>query len=821
MAEVVGLAASIAGLLAITGQIGKSILFIKGFLEDTKNAPEEIRSLACEIELLSSAAKKTDTLLVKCQADGLDIDLEEEKKGLTRYADMIEKLKVKIEKDVNKFGPGKGHWWERVGSAARKKSVEGYLVGVERAKTLVLGIETTVIIQLQHEHRDSLSSTGQSLETLRLSSDGHTMTLNKMETKTTQISAWTGTTDQTLATLSTEVQQINTSINNLVPVIQNLKHQSTPQPELSALESMLESAVMRGMKQHHEELQNSQPISSHPVTKTLEIPESYTNTSSEDNSQPLYSESYAMLRRDKIVFQTAFRTPLFDIEIETKEAQRIPKPRKGTSVQELSRLNPTHSQRFTTYKVRVKIPFWRGGMTFCSGNAGMMYGGSLCKTFRTCNFVPSDAPIMEACKIFDCSEVRRLFEAGLASPLDLDYDRGLSLVDTILRELALTQTQKSRYQAAIDLLKYLIYCLNGDIGRVWGLVDILMLVSISLYSKETLTAFAEGCRLALAHCSHDPVASIEQYLTIRVSKTPVYQVLIAQDRWWLDDGLQYGETEVGEYWTETDLHMLKDPCGLSLKAALDKNIPYRPFNVRDFYSDHHPVHALLTIASDTMEEEFHKCVHSRLVILLENGLDPRSIHHSLAFFQEGQESMTDRPLSCTEYAQFLGLSGLWKEALEGAGWSIAEIDFLFEEDMVLAMTALLSGEIQYRSRDDNRRNFVQAVRRGEFADLKKEAISSLAFQLEIELGLARRCIKNLIGEVNAIFRERKIPGSWLDEGDISLIPGKDFRLRYDSLNKEQMKDWQYIREIWEEELGGCIPEGYAGNGYDYDMKQWV
>jgi len=142
MAEVVGLAASVAGLVAITGQIGKSISFIKGFLEDTKNAPEEIRSLASEIELLSSAAEKTNALLTRCHADGLVIDVEDEERGLTRYADMIEKLKAKIEKDVKTFGPGKGRWRERVGSAARKKSVEGYLRGVERAKTLVLGIET-------------------------------------------------------------------------------------------------------------------------------------------------------------------------------------------------------------------------------------------------------------------------------------------------------------------------------------------------------------------------------------------------------------------------------------------------------------------------------------------------------------------------------------------------------------------------------------------------------------------------------------------------------------------------------------------------------
>lgn len=146
MAEAVGLAASIAGLIGITGQLAKGVLFLKGFVEDTKNAPEDIRSLAAELELLGSAATKTDKLLVKCKDGGLDFDLEVERKGLKRYADMIENLGTKIEKDVKKFGSGKGRWWERVGSAGRKKGVEGYLIGVERAKTLVLDIEMKIMM---------------------------------------------------------------------------------------------------------------------------------------------------------------------------------------------------------------------------------------------------------------------------------------------------------------------------------------------------------------------------------------------------------------------------------------------------------------------------------------------------------------------------------------------------------------------------------------------------------------------------------------------------------------------------------------------------
>ncbi len=146
MAEAVGFAAGIAGLIGITGQLGKGVLFLKGLLEDISNAPGYIRSLAAELELLGSAAAKTDKLLVKCRNDGLDFGLEEERKELKRYADMIVNLGTKIDKDVKIFGTGKGRWWERVGSAGRKKGVEVYLVGVERAKTLVLDVEMKIMM---------------------------------------------------------------------------------------------------------------------------------------------------------------------------------------------------------------------------------------------------------------------------------------------------------------------------------------------------------------------------------------------------------------------------------------------------------------------------------------------------------------------------------------------------------------------------------------------------------------------------------------------------------------------------------------------------
>ncbi|XMA07321.1 hypothetical protein WAI453_000112 [Rhynchosporium graminicola] len=80
MAEAVGLAASIAGLIWNTGQIAKTGLFIKGFLSAIKDAPNYIRSLAAELESLSAAAAKTGGTPTKCKSLDMNVDFEGERK---------------------------------------------------------------------------------------------------------------------------------------------------------------------------------------------------------------------------------------------------------------------------------------------------------------------------------------------------------------------------------------------------------------------------------------------------------------------------------------------------------------------------------------------------------------------------------------------------------------------------------------------------------------------------------------------------------------------------------------------------------------------
>ncbi|CZT41199.1 uncharacterized protein RSE6_00915 [Rhynchosporium secalis] len=209
MAEAVGLAASIAGPIGNTGQIAKTGLFIKGFLSDIKNAPDNIRSLAAEIESLSTAATKTEDILTKYKSLDTNVDFEAECEDLARFVDLLNESRNKIEEDATKFGTGKGRWWERLGSAVRKKEVAEVLLSVERAKTLVIGMELKILINHQYRHGD------------------------------------------VLAHLSSDISSVRNDLCNIGPAIKGLSQARAD--EFSALDQMLDSVLQRGLQRHYQE----------------------------------------------------------------------------------------------------------------------------------------------------------------------------------------------------------------------------------------------------------------------------------------------------------------------------------------------------------------------------------------------------------------------------------------------------------------------------------------------------------------------------------------------------------------------------------------
>jgi len=147
MAELIGVVSGVGSLVGLAGQLFNGCLFVKSFLDDTKNAPDDIRALHTEFEILTSSAEETNKLVAACLGMGPDFDVRNYQRALQQYVSAVEKLGENIAEDARKFGlDGKGKWWERMKSAGKKKSLNAHMVRIERAKTQVMSIEQKLIL---------------------------------------------------------------------------------------------------------------------------------------------------------------------------------------------------------------------------------------------------------------------------------------------------------------------------------------------------------------------------------------------------------------------------------------------------------------------------------------------------------------------------------------------------------------------------------------------------------------------------------------------------------------------------------------------------
>lgn len=607
------------------------------------------------------------------------------------------------------------------------------------------------------------------------------------------------------------MENIKSSLGGLVPAIQQFG--VTQHHELSNLETILESAVMRGLKRHNDELRTDP---SPKLAKTV-VPnqEAIDKCYNKDNGP----NNYTTIRRLRSIHRSHFQTSIFDIEFVTKEIQQRP----ASPIQSVSTVpseeNPTTSQRFTTYKIRIKPLSWVFEMSFGPGSFHTRYCASFHKylRFRIYNIVPWESPIIQACTDFDLAEVRRLFEAGHASPQDCCYPFNESLVAIVFMMLFASPCRLSTAEATkgVALLKFLIHCLGGDIGfpgiHLFSAFDFKRKIGGSRYSRELGEKWTEAFRLGLAHSSEDPFdgRNVAQRLSISFSQTPIYSALMAQQKWWIDTKVT--DPDERTYFFETNLQMLEDICGLSMQKAIARGDHYIPYT-SGFRpgAAHSPIHSLLKIAAITFREDLHKCVLARLSALLCNEYQP----HDAYYVHDFSKSFYPRCfvptmlLSCTGYAQHLDLTDLWRSALEAALWTPAEIQHLFDADLYTGIPELFGAALVYQTRDDQRATFMHQLLRGDFTGLEDGAILTISIALQNELGVWWAGVNRMIRDVEGCSKIRIIPGGWPTDRSKGLLPGIDFKLpsggEFDD-TFDDVKDWKCIQEIWDRELDGYIP----------------
>jgi hypothetical protein len=618
------------------------------------------------------------------------------------------------------------------------------------------------------------------------------------------------------------MEDIKSSLDGLAPAVQQLE--ITQHHKLSNLENILKSAVIRGLKRHNDELRTDR---SPKFAKTVATNQPVINTCWNNENGP---NDYNMIRGPRSIHRSRFQTPIFDIEFVTKEAQRRPAPPLQSLSTVPSEEDLTNLQRFTTYKIRIKTPAWGSELSFEPGSLHTRYCTNFhkCLRFRMYNIVPWDSPIIQACQNFDLPEARRLFEEGHASPQDCLYLSNESLVAIVFIRLFSTKCGSlTEATKGVELLKFLIYCLGGDIGfpgwHFFSAFRFKECISESQHPMELGEKWTEAFRLGLAHSSEDPFEgwNIAKRLSIRFSQTPIYSVLMAQQKWWINTQVEDScIIDERTHFFETNLQILKDPLGLAMQKAMARGDGYVPYvSGSRPGADHSPIHSLLRIAATTFQEDLHKCVLARLSILLQNEYQPHDAYRVHDFSQSfyPSENVPAMLLSCTGYADYLDLTDLWKSALEATLWTPAKIQHLFDADVYAGVPELLGGTLVYQTRGDQRATFMHKLLRGDFTGLEDGTILTISIVLQNELGVWWAGVNQMIRDVDNCFKIRTIPGGWPTDRSRGLVPGIDFKLpsggEFDD-TFDDVKDWKCIQEIWEEELDGydcSLPrEKYAG-----------
>ena len=114
---------------------------------------------------------------------------------------------------------------------------------------------------------------------------------------------------------------------------------------------------------------------------------------------------------------------------------------------------------------------------------------------------------------------------------------------------------------------------------------------------------------------------------------------------------------------------------------------------------------------------------------------------------------------------------LWQEALKYLGWSRADIEGLLDEEQYLGVPDLFTGELEFRSRAENREEFLQIIANGGYV-VGNEIIMSLPTYLGMSFSDACHTIQNAC----RAFQMKSTPGSWRENEVVNIVLGVDYWL---------------------------------------------
>jgi hypothetical protein len=142
IAEALGLGANVVAFIGLAGQVIQGCQYIKTILDDVKDAPDDIRSLHTEINLLTRTLETFKNALVELSHSETHVEIGGEAKLALDYC---EEAIAGLLKSILKI-KRPGSKWGQIKFAFSKDKVSKHIGRVERAKGYIATAQASILL---------------------------------------------------------------------------------------------------------------------------------------------------------------------------------------------------------------------------------------------------------------------------------------------------------------------------------------------------------------------------------------------------------------------------------------------------------------------------------------------------------------------------------------------------------------------------------------------------------------------------------------------------------------------------------------------------
>ncbi len=420
-------------------------------------------------------------------------------------------------------------------------------------------------------------------------------------------------------------------------------------------------------------------------------------------------------------------------------------------------------------------------------------GWSISLTYH--HVVPSDSPLFDRIRHGDIPALQQLFSERRASPHD-QMVGGISPCDEALKGLTLASSEKAE-EKAFQMFRFLIQ--QGGFMHISVKTMTNFLVSNLKRWMASDTTHADCLRCILENSEDDPLHQTGacSFIMKRNENEPFFKSLASEEYW----PIAWGEVpfdKEARIFGETDRMLLSDPNGSSMKLEVQSGRHYVSV-VPDLIvcnpcmvADTPPILSLLMQAVRFRHDNISSACSHRISTLLRL---KQNTNNLCGLFGSCFRVHREDQISATRYARGQNLTDLWREALENARWTRFEVNDLFDEELYAGIAELSSEAFLYMSRDDCRRDFVRKLCVGGFVGWEIEHVKRESKVLRLNLGvLSSFSVFTTIRSATSAFHQRFTPGGWLYPENWRLVPGIDFVLPEESIDRAPI-DWSEYMEV--------------------------